>query len=83
MEKNVFDGPGIPNLRDLNLSLLDLWLKDIRSVCLACQPTSQQYCSLIINSHQPPASSQLVVLFSHNKSAPVSSIVAEGISRKA
>ena len=40
-------------------------------VRLACQPTSQQYCSLILNQHQPPAIIQSVVLFSHNKSAPV------------
>jgi len=45
-------------------------LGDIRCVRLACQPTSQQYCSLILNQHQPPATSQSAVLFSHNKSAP-------------
>ena len=38
---------------------------------MACQPTSQQYCSLILNQHQPPATSQSAVLFSHNKSTPV------------
>ena len=43
--------------------------RDIRCVRLACQPTSQQYCSLILNQHQPPATSQSAVLFSHNKSA--------------
>ena len=43
----------------------------IRCVCLACQPTSQQYCSFILNQHQPPATSQSAVMFSHNKSAPV------------
>jgi len=42
----------------------------IRCVRLACQPTSQQYCSLILNQHQPPATSQSAVLFSHNKLAP-------------
>ena len=43
----------------------------IRCLRLACQPTSQQYCSLIlINQHQSPATGQLTVLFSHNKSAP-------------
>jgi len=41
-----------------------------RCVRLACQPTSQQYCSLILNQHQPPGTSQSAVLFSHNKSAP-------------
>jgi len=46
-------------------------LGDIRCVRLACQPTSQQYCSLILNQHQPPATSQSAVLFSHNKLAPV------------
>jgi len=45
-------------------------LGDIRCVRLACQPTSQQYCSLILNQHQPPATSQSAVLFSHNKLAP-------------
>ena len=40
----------------------------IRCVRLACQPTSQQYCSLILNQHQPPATRQSTVLFSHNKS---------------
>ena len=44
-------------------------LGDVRCVRLACQPTSQQYCSLILNQHQPPATSQSAVLFSHNKSA--------------
>ena len=39
------------------------------SVRLACQSTSQQYYSLILNQHQPPATSQSAVLFSHNKSA--------------
>ena len=39
-------------------------------VRLACQSTSQQYCSLRIYQHQPPATSQSAVLFSHNKSAP-------------
>ena len=44
-----------------------------RCVRLACKPTSQQYCSLILNQHQPPATSQSAVLFSHNKSAsPIS-----------
>ena len=28
-------------------------LGDIRCVRLACQPTSQQYCSLILNQHRP------------------------------
>ena len=40
----------------------------IRCVRLICQPTSQQYCSLRLNHHQPPATSQSAVLFSHNKS---------------
>ena len=35
-----------------------------------CQPTSQRYCSLILNQYQPPATSQLAILLSHNKSAP-------------
>ena len=42
----------------------------IRCVRLACQPTSQQYCSLILNQHQPSATSQSAILFSYNKSAP-------------
>jgi len=42
----------------------------IRCVRLACQPTSQQYCSLILNQHWPPAISQSAVLFSRNKLAP-------------
>ena len=42
-------------------------------VRLVSQPTSQQYCSLILNQHQPPATSQLIVLFSHKKSAPTTS----------
>ena len=42
---------------------------NIRCVRLACQLTSQQYCSLILNQHQQPATSQSAVLFSHNKSA--------------
>ena len=33
----------------------------------------RQYCSLILNQHQPPATSQSVVLLSHNKSAPATS----------
>ena len=37
---------------------------------LACQSTSQQYYSFILNQHQPPITSQSAVLFSHNKSAP-------------
>jgi hypothetical protein len=37
---------------------------------LACQPTSQQYCFLILNQHQPPVTNQSAVLFSHNKSSP-------------
>ena len=39
-------------------------------VHLTCQPTNQQYYSLILNQHQPPAISQSTVLFSHNKSTP-------------
>ena len=54
-------------LADLSSGLL---AQTIRCVCLACQPTSQQYYSLILNQHQPPATSQSAVLFSHNKSAP-------------
>ena len=46
---------------------------DSRFVRLACQSTSQQYCSLILIQHQPPATSQSAVLFSHNKSAPATS----------
>jgi len=42
----------------------------LRCVRLTCQPTSQQYCYLILNQHQPPATSQSAVLFSYNKSAP-------------
>ena len=42
----------------------------IRCVPLAYQPTSQQYYPLILNQHQPPATNQSAVLFSHNKSAP-------------
>jgi len=37
---------------------------------LFCQPTNQQYCSLILNQHQPPTTSQSAILFSNNKSAP-------------
>jgi len=40
-------------------------------VRLACQPTSQQYYSLVLNQYQLPATSQSTVLFSHNKSALV------------
>jgi len=32
--------------------------------------TSQQYFSITPKQHQPPATSQPTVLFSHNKSAP-------------
>ena len=42
-------------------------------VRLACLTTNQQYCSLILNQHQPPATSQSAVLFSHNKLAPTTS----------
>ena len=45
-------------------------LEDTSCVRLACQPTNQQYYSLILNQHQPLATSQSTVLFSHNKSAP-------------
>ena len=48
-------------------------LGHIRTVRLACQPTNQQYCSLILNQHQPPATNQSAVLFSHNKSASTTS----------
>jgi hypothetical protein len=53
---------GKPNLRE----------KTLKKGCvrLACQPTSQQYYSLVLNQHQPQANSQSTVLFSHNKSAP-------------
>ena len=44
-----------------------------RSVRLACQPTSQQYCSLMLNQHQPTTIRQLAVLSSYNKSAPTTS----------
>ena len=43
---------------------------DIRCVRLICQPTNQQYCFLILNQHQPLATSQSAILFSYNKSAP-------------
>ena len=46
------------------------WHKAMRYVRLTCQPTSQQYCSLILNQHQPSTTSQSAVLFSHNKSTP-------------
>ena len=37
---------------------ISIWdLANNRCVCLACQPTSQQYCSLILNQHQQPATS--------------------------
>jgi len=36
----------------------------------AASPTSQQYFSLTLNQHQPPATSQPTVIFSHNKSVP-------------
>ena len=39
----------------------------LRCVRLTCQPTSQQYCYLILNQHQSPATSQSAVLFSYNK----------------
>jgi len=52
---------------------MDALILLIRSVRLACQPTSKRYCSLILNQHQPPATSQLAVLFSHNKLAPTTS----------
>jgi len=39
-------------------------------VRLVYQITSQQCSSLIPNQHQPPVTSQLAVLFFHNKSAP-------------
>jgi len=45
----------------------------VNSVRLTCQSISQQYCSLILNQHQPPTTSQSAVLFSHNKSAPANS----------
>ena len=49
------------------------WALVIRSVRLTCQPTNQQYYSLILNRHQPPATSQSAVLFSHNRSSPATS----------
>ena len=36
-----------------------------RCVRLACQPTSQQYCSLILNQHQPPVSQQYCSLLTN------------------
>ena len=44
-----------------------------RSVRLVCQPTSQQYYSLVLNQHQASATSQSAVLFSYNKSTPATS----------
>jgi hypothetical protein len=38
---------------------------NMRSVRLACQPTNQQYCSLILNQHQSVATNQSAVLLSH------------------
>ena len=73
---NIFNQHGVEVLTNLKMQSVDLnWRKlvhenHIRCVRLACQPTSQQYCSLIPNQHQPPATSQSAVLFSHNKSAP-------------
>ena len=46
-------------------------IENIRCVRWVCQPTSQQYCSRILNQHRPPATSQSAIQFSHNKSAPV------------
>ena len=38
---------------------ISIWdLANNRCVCLACQPTSQQYCSLITNQHQPSATAK-------------------------
>ena len=52
------------------IPIQDMDLVKNHCVRMDCQPTSQQYCSLILNQHQPPASSQSTVFFSHNKSAP-------------
>ena len=56
--------------RAVGLGHVCLICKSIRCVRSTCQPTSQQYCSLILNQHQPSATSQSAVLLSHNKSAP-------------
>ena len=46
----------------------------IHSVLLAALPDNQHYFSLTPNQHQPPATSQPVVIFSHNnKTAPATS----------
>ena len=47
--------------------------RGIRHVRLACQPTIQQYRSLILNQPQPLVTSQSAILFSHNKSVPATS----------
>ena len=49
-------------------------------VRLACQLTSQQCFSLTPNQHQPLATSQPAVLFSYNKSAPVTASRIEWVS---
>ena len=41
-----------------------------RSVRLACQPTNQQYCSLILNQHQPPTSQQYCLLITNQHHPP-------------
>ena len=45
-----------------------LIVRSIRSICLACQLTKQQYCSLVLNQHQPPATSHQSQPSEHNKS---------------
>jgi len=67
----LLDGRDIVVISILHLFIrLPVVLLYIRCVHLVSQPTSQHYCSLILNQHQPPATSQSAVLFSHNKSAP-------------
>jgi len=66
----------LTNERFQNSSLIvshSLQKQPNRCVRLAFQLTSQQYCSLILNQHQPPATSRLAVLFFHNKSTPATS----------
>ena len=56
------------------VKMLRHWTCPYHSVLLAASPASQQYFSLTPNQHQPPATSQPAVIFSHNnKPAPATS----------
>ena len=53
------------NARNPFENVVCLLLKKNRCVRLACQPTSQQYCSLILNHHQLPPSQQYCPLITN------------------